>query len=163
MTPDEQPQLKSEQTADPAAEENRRELKCNGHASTPESESTAEAQESKQLTEEEEEVEEEDQQNANPPESNTETKDSLNNNTEHQACNGSRGDLQQVPAASLSPVTVELNKEEKGEMEEMDTRVDTRKEDKEKDDQNGLCFMNCFASYDSLIMSVFALLGFSKW
>lgn len=124
----------SEQTADAAAEENRMEVNCNGHASTPESESTAEAQESKQLTEEEEE----DQQNANPPESNTEAKDSLNNNTEHQACNGSQGDLQQVHAASRSPVTVEPNKEEKGGMEEMDTRVDTKREDKEKDDQNGL-------------------------
>lgn len=117
-----------------AEEENRMEVNCNGHTSIPESESNVEAQGTKQSTEEQE-----DQQNANRPESNTETKDTLSDTEEHQTCNGSPGDTDlQTPPASLSPdsVTVELKEGEKEE-EEMDIRGEIKREDKEKDGQNG--------------------------
>lgn len=142
LTPDEQPQqiLEINERRDNAAEEeNRMEVNCNGHASTPESEASLEVQGTKQSTEEQE-----DQQNANQPEINTETQDTLSNKEEHQTCNGSTGDpdtdLQQLPA-SLSPdsVTVELkegDKEEKRE-EEMDTQGETKRGDEEQGSQDG--------------------------
>lgn len=142
LTPDEQPQqiLETNERRDNAAEqENRMEVNCNGHASTPESEASPEVQGTKQSTEEQE-----DQQNANQPETNTETQDTLSNKEEHQTCNGSTGepdtDVQQLPA-SLSPdsVTVELKEgdnEEKRE-EEMDTQGETKRGDDDQGSQDG--------------------------
>lgn len=142
LTPDEQPQqiLETNERRDNAAEqENRMEVNCNGHASTPESEASPEVQGTKQSTEEQE-----DQQNANQPETNTETQDTLSNKEEHKTCNGSPGepdtDVQQLPA-SLSPdsVTVELKEgdnEEKRE-EEMDTQGETKRGDDDQGSQDG--------------------------
>lgn len=111
------------------AEENRMEVNCNGHASTPESGTTPEGQQSEAPTEEGS------QQNTNP----TESKDLLNNNAKHPSCNGSPGDTDppQFPAASVDSgsVTVELKGGEKE--EEMDDRGDVKKDDKDKDGQNG--------------------------
>lgn len=136
MTPDEQPEQISEgneRREDVAEEENRMEVNCNGHTCTPESESSVEPQGTKQSTKEDEE----DQQSANRPESNTETEGALSNKEKHHTCSGSPGDTdpQQLPA-SLAPdsVTVELKDGEKEE-EKMDTRGDTKRE--EKDGQNG--------------------------
>ncbi|XP_068576239.1 SRSF protein kinase 1b isoform X2 [Cebidichthys violaceus] len=138
-TPDEQPQQTpevSERTENAA--ENGTEVKCNGHASTPEDDTSLEVQGTKQSTEEQE-----DQQNANQPDSNTETQDTLSNKEEHQICNGTPGDadLQQLPA-SLSPdsVTVELKEgdEEDKKGEEMDTQGETKRgEEEEEDSQEG--------------------------
>ncbi|XP_070758158.1 SRSF protein kinase 1b [Enoplosus armatus] len=141
-TPDEQPQQqpeRKEQRESAAEQENGMEVNCNGHASTPESKTSPEVQGTKQLTEEQE-----DQQNANQPDSNTETQDSLSNTGEHQTCNGSAGDpdLQQLPA-SLRPdsVTVELKEGDKEgkKGEEMDTQGETKggDEEEEEDSQNG--------------------------
>lgn len=114
------------------------EVNCNGHASTPESESSREAQGTKQSTEEQE-----DQLNANQPESNTEAEDTLGNKEEYKTCNGSPGhpddNVQQLPA-TLSPdsVTVELKEGDKEKKEEeMDTREETKREDEKEDSQNG--------------------------
>ncbi|XP_070695848.1 SRSF protein kinase 1b isoform X2 [Pempheris klunzingeri] len=121
-------------------EENRMEVNCNGHAATPESETSPEVQGTKQSTEEQEE--QEDQQNANQPESNTEAEDTLRSKEEHQTCNGSSedADLQQQLPASLDPdsvsVCVELkegDKEEKKE-EEMETKGG---DDEDNSQQNG--------------------------
>lgn len=105
------------------------EVNCNGHASTLESETSPEVQGTKQSTEEQE-----DQRNANRPESNTETWDTLSNKEEHQTCKGSPGDtnLQQLPAP-LSPdsVTVELKEDKKGE------EMETKGGDEDEDSQNG--------------------------
>ncbi|XP_026204683.1 SRSF protein kinase 1b isoform X1 [Anabas testudineus] len=143
-TPDEQaqqvPEL-HERRDGVANEENRMEVNCNGHASTPESEASPESEihGTKQLTEEQE-----DQQNANQPE-NTEAHDTLSNKQEHLTCNGSDGDsstdLQQLPASlSLNSAAVELkegvNKQEKKE-EEMDMQGETKRGDEDKDSQNG--------------------------
>ncbi|XP_041806300.1 SRSF protein kinase 1b [Chelmon rostratus] len=140
-TPDEQPQQLpevNERREDAAEEENRMEVNCNGHASTPESESSREAQGTKQSTEEQE-----DQLNANQPESNTEAEDTLGNKEEYKTCNGSPGHpddkVQQLPA-TLSPdsVTVELKEGDKEKKEEeMDTREETKREDEKEDSQNG--------------------------
>ncbi|XP_074486381.1 SRSF protein kinase 1b isoform X1 [Sebastes fasciatus] len=142
-TPDEQPQQipeVNERGENAAEEENGMEVNCNGHASRPESETSVEVQGTKQLTEEQE-----DQQNANQPESSTETQDTLSNKEEHQTCNGSPGDPdadpQQLPA-SLSPdcVTVELkdgDEEEEKKGEEMDTQGETKQGDEEDDSQDG--------------------------
>ncbi|XP_070814722.1 SRSF protein kinase 1b isoform X1 [Chaetodon trifascialis] len=141
-TPDEQPQQLpevNEQKENAAEEENRMEVNCNGHASTPESESSLEAQGTKQSTEEQE-----DHLNANRPESNKESKDTLSNKEEYQTCNGSPrhpdNNMQQLPA-TLSPdsVTVELKEGEKEEKkeEEMDTREETKRDDDKEDGQNG--------------------------
>lgn len=142
-TPDKQPQQIpeiNERGENAAEEENGMEVNCNGHASRPGSETSAEVQGTKQLTEEQE-----DQQNANQPESSTETQDTLSNKEEHQTCNGSPGDPdadpQQLPA-SLSPdcVTVELkdgDEEEEKKGEEMDTQGETKRGDEEDDSQDG--------------------------
>ncbi|XP_035517473.1 SRSF protein kinase 1b isoform X1 [Morone saxatilis] len=132
-TPDEQPQQTpeaNERRGDAAEGENRMEVNCNGHASTPESDTTVEVQGTKQSTEEQE-----DQQNANQPQSNTQTEDTLSNKEEQQTCNGSPRDpdTQQLPA-SLK----EGGEEKEGKKEdEMDTRGETKKEDDEEDSQNG--------------------------
>lgn len=106
------------------------EVNCNGHASTPESGSVTEGQQSEPPP-----TEDDSQQNANPSESNTESKDLLNNNGEQQSCNGSPAepDPPQPPAACVSPdsVTVELKDGEKEE------EIDAKKEEKDKDGQNG--------------------------
>lgn len=121
-------------SADAPEEENRMEVNCNGHASTPESGPSPEGKRSDLATEQD------DQQNANPSESKAESNDLLNNNAKHQRCNGSPGDPDppQLPAASGSPDsdTAELKEAEKE--EEMDVRGDVKKEDKDKDVQNGL-------------------------
>lgn len=143
-TPDEQPQQTSEgneRREVAAEEENRMEVNCNGHASTPESEASPESQVHgiKQSTEELE-----DQQNANQPETNTEADDTLPNKEDHlKTCNGSSRDLEppQLPA-SLSPdsVTVELKEGDKAEKkeEEMDTQGENkRRDDEDEDSQNG--------------------------
>ncbi|XP_038552269.1 SRSF protein kinase 1b [Micropterus salmoides] len=126
-TPDEQPQQKPE--VNEREEESGMEVNCNGHASTLESETSPEVQGTKQSTEEQE-----DQRNANRPESNTETWDTLSNKEEHQTCKGSPGDtnLQQLPAP-LSPdsVTVELKEDKKGE------EMETKGGDEDEDSQNG--------------------------
>uniref|UniRef100_A0AAQ5Z7Z8 non-specific serine/threonine protein kinase n=1 Tax=Amphiprion ocellaris TaxID=80972 RepID=A0AAQ5Z7Z8_AMPOC len=104
-------------SAEDAPEDNKMEVNCNGH---------------------------EDQQNANQPENNTGTCDTLCNKEENETCNGSEGNpdtsLQQT-SATLSPdsVTVELkegNKEEKKE-EEMDTQGENKRENEEEESQNG--------------------------
>lgn len=124
-------------------EESGMEVNCNGHASTPESGPTPEGKRSDLPTEQD------DQQSANPSESNAESKDLLNNNAEHQSCNGSPGDPDplQLPATSVSPdsVTVELKEGEKEKEEEMDVRGDVKKE-KDKDGQNGLFKNSSFFS-----------------
>lgn len=137
LIPDEQPQQMSElnnQSVDAPKEENRMEVNCNGHASTPESGPTPEGKRSDLPTEQD------DQQNANPSESNTENNDLLNNNAKHQRCNGSPGDPDppQLPAASVSPVSVTVELKEGEKEEKMDVRGDVKKEDKDKDGQNGL-------------------------
>ncbi|XP_034538642.1 SRSF protein kinase 1b [Notolabrus celidotus] len=143
--PDEQPLQTPEQNenTETAAEENKMEVNCNGCASTPESETSPEEPGTKETTEEQE-----DQQNANQPDSNTDTHHTLSNKEEHQTCNGSPEDpntntdtdLQQLPA-SLCPesVSVELkegDKEEKKE-EEMDTQGETKRGDDDEDSQSG--------------------------
>ncbi|XP_054472347.1 SRSF protein kinase 1b isoform X2 [Anoplopoma fimbria] len=141
-TPDEQPQQIPEvnERRENAAE-NGMEVNCNGHASTPESETSLEVQGTKLSTEEEE-----DQQNANKPESTTETPDTLSKKEEHQICNGSDEDAdpQQLPT-SLSPdsVTVELKEGDKeGDKEdkkgdEMDTQGEAKRGEEEEDSQDG--------------------------
>lgn len=135
LTPEEQPQQMPEgnEQSVHVPEENRMEVNCNGHASTPESAPTPEGSPSEPPTEEG------DQRNANPPESNGESKDLLNNNGEHQSCNGSPGDPEppQLPAASVSPDSVTVEPKE-GEKEEADVHRDIKKEDKDKDVQNGM-------------------------
>lgn len=114
------------------------EVNCNGHASTPESETSPEEQGTKQSKEEQEK--QEDQQNANQPESHTETEDTLSNKEEHQTCNGSTGDpdtdLQQQPPASLSPdsVTVEIKE---GDKEKKEDEMETKGGEEDDDSQNG--------------------------
>ncbi|XP_022057105.1 SRSF protein kinase 1b isoform X1 [Acanthochromis polyacanthus] len=141
-TPDEQPQQTPDvnERNEDAPEENKMEVNCNGHASTPEDETHLEAQ----GTTEQSTEEQEDQQNANQPENNTGTCDTLCNKEENETCNGSEGDpdtnLQQT-SATLSPdsVTVELkegDKEEKKE-EEMDTQGENKRENEEEESQNG--------------------------
>lgn len=109
------------------------EVNCNGHASTLESGSVPEGQQSEPPTEDD------NQQNANPSESNAESKDLLNNNAKHQSCSGSPAepDPPQLPAAFVSPdsVTVELKDGEKEE------EMDAKKDEKDKDGQNGMLKM----------------------
>uniref|UniRef100_A0A8C2XBQ1 non-specific serine/threonine protein kinase n=1 Tax=Cyclopterus lumpus TaxID=8103 RepID=A0A8C2XBQ1_CYCLU len=92
--------------------ENGVEVKCNGHASTPDGGASPEVRGTTHSTEEEQE----DRRNANPPETHTEPQAPLSNTEEHQICNGTPG------AADLGPasVTVELKEEDK-KGEEMDT------------------------------------------
>lgn len=140
LTPDDQPQLSEvdDNKEDAAGQDNTMEVNCNGHTSVPESGSKEEAQRTEQLTAEEQQ--QEDQQNANQPENNTETKEASSNNKEHQTCNGLTQDADsQAPPTALSPdsVTVEIEEEEKDKQdEEMHSGGDTKKEDKEKGDQN---------------------------
>lgn len=121
------------------------EVNCNGHASTPESEASLESQEcgTKQSAEEVE-----DQQNANQPENNTETDDTLCNNEDTPNCNGSTGDPELHPQqqpASINPdsITVELKEEdnvEKKKEDGMDTQGEnTGGGEDNEDSQNGLC------------------------
>ncbi|XP_040059998.1 SRSF protein kinase 1b isoform X2 [Gasterosteus aculeatus] len=112
-------------------------VKCNGHASPPEGGTSPEAQGTKQSTEELE-----DQQNANQPESNTETQSTLSNK-ERQTCNGSHKDT----PASLVPesVTVELKAghEEDKNRKEIDTQVETEKGEEDcKDAASGNMLVN---------------------
>ncbi|XP_026162462.1 SRSF protein kinase 1b [Mastacembelus armatus] len=138
---DEQPQQTPEVNEQrEAEEENRMEVNCNGHQSTPESEASPENQThgTKRLTEEQE-----DQQNANQPEKNTNTLDTLGNK-EHQTCNDSPGDpdtnLHQLPASlSSHAINVELKEGDKKEKkeEEMDTHGETKRGIEEEDILNG--------------------------
>ncbi|XP_034725945.1 SRSF protein kinase 1b isoform X2 [Etheostoma cragini] len=142
-TPDEQPQQipeVNERRENAAEEENGMEVNCNGHASTPERGTYLEAQGTKQTTEEQE-----DRQNANQPESNTETQDSTSNKEEQQTCNGSLGDTALLPLpASLSPdsVTVELKEgddeeEKEKKKDKMDSQGESKRGDEEVDVQDG--------------------------
>lgn len=139
--PDEEPQQMPapKEHRETEVEENM-EVNCNGCASTPECETSPEKQGTKQLTEEQQ-----DQQNANQPDSNTDSQDTLSHKEEHQTCNGSPEEpdteLLQLPS-SLCPesVSVELKETEKEEKkeEEMDTQAGTkRQEEEEEDGQNG--------------------------
>lgn len=109
------------------------EVNCNGHSSTLERGTNVEAQGTKQSAEEEEE---EDQRNANQLENNMESKNTLTNKEEGHTCNGLPGDadLRQLPT-SVSPdsVTVELKEGNREDEEDMDTRGDTKREDKDKE------------------------------
>lgn len=116
------------------------EVNCNGHTSTPESGASLESQGhgTKQSTEEQE-----DQENANQPE-NTEAHDTLCNKQEHLTCNGSPEDtnteLQQLPASpSLSSVAVQLKEGDHNQdrKDEVDMQGETKREDEDKDGQNG--------------------------
>ncbi|KAM7401876.1 hypothetical protein PAMP_017153 [Pampus punctatissimus] len=140
-TSDEQPQQISEgneRREDAAEEENRMEVNCNGHSSTPESKASPESQVhgTKQSTEKLE-----DQQNANQPETNTEA-DKTIPNKDHQTCNGSSRDLDPPQlAASLSPDSVTVDLKEGGKAEKKEEDMDTqgenkRRDDKEEDTQN---------------------------
>ncbi|XP_037346617.2 SRSF protein kinase 1b isoform X3 [Pungitius pungitius] len=129
-TPDEQPQPIPEvnERSENAAEGDM-EVKCNGRASPPEGKTSPEVQGTKQSTEELE-----DQQNANQPQSNTETQGTLGNKEQRQTCNGSHEDT----PASLGPdsVTVQLKAgDEEDKRKEMDTRIETKKG--EEDGQDG--------------------------
>ncbi|KAK2862335.1 hypothetical protein Q5P01_001868 [Channa striata] len=142
-TPDDQPlqvpEL-NEQRVDVTMEENRMEVNCNGHASTPVSEASPENQlhGTNQLKEEQE-----DQQNANRVENNTGTHDSLDNKDENQTSNGTSGDpdthLQQLPASlSQNSVVVELKEGDKQDKKkEMDAQGENKKGDDEEDNQDG--------------------------
>lgn len=163
LTPDEQPQPLSEVNegkGDAGMGANTRmEVNCNGHtaASAQQSESNVEAQGAEHSTaavekEQEEEEEEkqqqqqlqqlEDQQNANQPDSSSEAREALSNDTEHQTCNGSAQDVHlQAPPTAVSPdsVTVEIKEgEEVGEApdEQMLSGGDSKREDKEKGNQD---------------------------
>lgn len=142
LTPDEQPQLSEgdDNKEDVAGQDNTMEVNCNGHASVPESGSNEEAQRTEQSTAEKQQQQQEDQQNANQPESNTETEEASSNSKEHQPCNGLTQDADaQAPPTALSPdsVTVEIEEGEKDKQDkEMHSGGDTKKEDKEKGDQN---------------------------
>ncbi|XP_047204187.1 SRSF protein kinase 1b isoform X2 [Girardinichthys multiradiatus] len=139
--PDEQPLLtpqngkKAEGTS---GDENRMEINCNGHSSIPESKDSSETHGTKQSAEEQE-----DQQNANQPENNAETPDTLCNKEKDETSHTSAGEpeprLQQLPA-SLSPdVTVERNdgEGERKKMEDMDTQVENKGGSEEEDNQSG--------------------------
>ncbi|XP_030585404.1 SRSF protein kinase 1b isoform X1 [Archocentrus centrarchus] len=131
-TPEEEPAHTSgqnEQREDVANEENRMEVNCNGHVSTPEKETSLEVQGTEQDTEERE-----DQQNANQPDSNKETC----NREEQPSCNGnSDTNLQQLhPSLSPDSVNVELKEGDKTE-EEMDTLKETKREKEEENSENG--------------------------
>ncbi|XP_037534496.1 SRSF protein kinase 1b isoform X2 [Nematolebias whitei] len=134
-TPDEQPrpmpQLKEpEEVA--AEEQNRMEINCNGHASSPESNTSPGEEETKQSAEELE-----DQQNANQPENNTETPDTLYNK-EEESCKTSCGDPDPVPSPLSSEDTVERNEEETESKttENMDPQEDTKRGNEEEDSQS---------------------------
>lgn len=132
--PDKQPQ----ETPEVRTEENKMDVNCNGHVSSEDKMSSSEEQGTKQSAEEHE-----DQQNANQPEGNTQTCDTLCNTEEHQTCNDSHEDpntnLQQ-PRTSTSPdsVSLELNEGDKKEKEEgMDTQGETKRENEDVDSESG--------------------------
>ncbi|KAL3978019.1 EGF-containing fibulin-like extracellular matrix protein 1 [Sarotherodon galilaeus] len=136
LTPEEQSAHVSglnEQREVTADEENRMEFNCNGHAATPENETSLEVQGTEQSTEEQE-----DQQDAKQPESNKETDNACCNKEERPSCNGNPDTEQQRPPASLSPdsVTVELKEGDKIE-EEMDTLKETKRENEDENSQDG--------------------------
>ncbi|XP_025763159.1 SRSF protein kinase 1b isoform X1 [Oreochromis niloticus] len=136
LTPEEQSAHMSglnEQREVTADEENRMEFNCNGHAATPENETSLEVQGTEQCTEEQE-----DQQDAKQPESNKETDNACCNKEERPSCNGNSDTEQQRPPASLSPdsVTVELKEGDKIE-EEMDTLKETKRENEDENSQDG--------------------------
>ncbi|MEQ2158506.1 hypothetical protein GOODEAATRI_013054, partial [Goodea atripinnis] len=140
-TPDEQPLLtpqNGKKAEGASGDENRMEINCNGHSSIPESKDSSETHGTKQSAEEQE-----DQQNANQPENNAETPDTLCNKEKHETSHASAGEpeprLQQLPA-SLSPdATVEPNdgEGERKKMEDMDTQVENKGGSEEEDNQSG--------------------------
>nr|XP_020448721.1 SRSF protein kinase 1-like isoform X5 [Monopterus albus] len=123
-----------------AKEENRMEVNCNGHVSTPESEASPESQvhETKLSP-----VEQEDQKNANQLENNTETLDTLGNKEEHQTCKGSPEDTDLQLPRSLSPNSVKVELEE-GDKGEMDAQGQTKTGDVEdgQNDASGSMLIN---------------------
>ncbi|XP_023181142.1 SRSF protein kinase 1-like isoform X2 [Xiphophorus maculatus] len=142
-TSDEQPPLTPQlghQKAGATAEENQMEINCNGHSSSPDNKDSSEKQGTKESVEEQEE---EDQQNANQPETNAETPDSICNEEEHETCDASPAvadPASEPPSASLSSdVAVEPNDRERQEkkMEDMETQGENKKESEEEDSQSG--------------------------
>lgn len=136
LTPEEQSAHTSglnEQREITADDENRMEVNCNGHAATPENETSLEVRGTEQCTEEQE-----DQQDAKQPESNKETDNAFCDKEERPSCNGNSDTEQQRPPASLSPdsVTVELKEGDKIE-EQMDTLKETKRENEEENSQDG--------------------------
>lgn len=139
LTPEEQPALTpglNERREDVASEENRMEVNCNGHTSTPENETSLEVQGTEQDTEEQED--QQDQQDAKQPESNKETCNTFCNKEEQPSCNGNSDTNPQQVHSSLSPdsVTVDLKEGDKTE-EQMDTPKETKSEKEEENSQNG--------------------------
>ncbi|XP_014841808.1 PREDICTED: SRSF protein kinase 1-like isoform X3 [Poecilia mexicana] len=140
-TPDEQPpptpQL-GHQKAGAAEEENRMEINCNGHSSSPENKDSSEKQGTKESAEEQE-----DQQNANQPESTAETPDSICNKEEHETSDASPAEAdpasEPLPASLGSDVAVEPNDGERLEkkMDDMETQGENKKECEEEDGQSG--------------------------
>ncbi|XP_047439106.1 SRSF protein kinase 1b isoform X2 [Mugil cephalus] len=130
-TPDEQPQ----ETPQVRTGENKMDVNCNGHASPEEKTTTSEEQGTKQSAEERE-----DQQNANQPEGDAETCDTLCNKDERQTCNDSHEepdtDLQQPPA-SVSPDSVSVELKEEDRKEGMDAQGETKRGNDEADSENG--------------------------
>ncbi|XP_013857566.1 SRSF protein kinase 1b isoform X3 [Austrofundulus limnaeus] len=139
-TPDEQPQHMS-QLLEPkeaaVVEQNRMEVNCNGHASSPESKTSSGEQETKQSAKELE-----DQQNANQPENNTETQDTLCNKEQEEICKASCGEpepaVQQLPSSLSSDDAVEQNEgeTEQKKMEDMDTQGESKQGNEEEDSQS---------------------------
>lgn len=126
------PQLKEPKEV-AAEEQNRMEINCNGHTSSPESNTSPGEQETKQSAEELE-----DQQNANLPENNTETQDTLCNK-EDEICETSCGEPDPVPSPLSSEGTVERNEREAEfkKIENMDPQEETKRGNEEEDSQSG--------------------------
>ncbi|XP_075870288.1 SRSF protein kinase 1b isoform X3 [Nelusetta ayraudi] len=188
LTPDEQPEQLSEVNEDKGdtsvgSSNTRMEVNCNGLTATSaqQSESNAEAQgaehstaaaaqqKQQQKQQQQQQQQQEDQQNANQPDSSSETREALSNDTEHQTCNGSAQDGHlQAPPTAVSPdsVSVEI-KEGKGEGEATDEQMfcggDSKREDKEKG-ATGNLLVNPLepANADKLLVKI-ADLGNACW
>lgn len=141
-TSNEQPPLTPQlghQKAGATAEENQMEINCNGHSSSPDNKDSSEKQGTKESAEEQEE----DQQNANQPETNAETPDSICNEEEQETCDASPAvadpTSEPLPASLSSDVAVEPNDRERQEkkMEDMETQGENKKESEEEDNQSG--------------------------
>ncbi|KAM4583092.1 SRSF protein kinase 1b isoform 2-T2 [Fundulus diaphanus] len=138
-TPEEQPPLTppiGHQTAGAAKEENRLEINCNGHSSLPERKDRSETRGTKQSAENQE-----DQQNANQPESNAETPDTLCNKGEHEGSDASPGEPepQQLPASLGSDATVEPDdgERERQKTEDINAQAENKRGSEDEDRQSG--------------------------
>uniref|UniRef100_A0A1A7YBH9 non-specific serine/threonine protein kinase n=1 Tax=Iconisemion striatum TaxID=60296 RepID=A0A1A7YBH9_9TELE len=131
LTPDEQPREipeLNEQKEETTQEENRMEINCNGHASTPDSNASPDVHETKQCAEEQE-----DQQNPNQPE----IHQTLCNTEEQELCDPDTT-MQQLLSSHSSDVGVEQQQEETEgkKMEDMDNQGEDKKGSDEEDSQN---------------------------